>query len=667
MKKFTLILLAITTVVFSALAQVTSNSPICSSEILTFTISSSGKEYLVKTPTGTTSSYFSSPITISGSAAESGKYIVSIISNANDTVNVDVEVMVTQVPSQPIITGKTDYCEGEALELSASASNNPDVFEWSFNDGSTYFQNPLNIPARKSFGTTVTVVASKNSCESASASITLTVNENPTTKPILSGLKNPYCEGDLINLTLTNAGSFFVDWKFPDNSTQNIKKLNTNATLPLNGMHSITYYSNGCPGPSTAVNIIVNEVPPTPTIISNQTSICTGDTLKIYSPGNEAFGRSWTFPNGSISSIDTILRNNVQSSDSGFYSLKLVNGICSSATVKIHLETKQSPILIDSYTNAPLCEQDSFVFYTKWKFGGTTTLSNEYGLNHVGDSLTIPIIPHYRDYYVAVTNDNGCKSRIDTFITPIIEKIRTASIITNSPVCENSPLSLLAMMHDSTTYYWEGPKGFKDTALQLGFWEAQLEQKGKYTVRYENMCDTVSASIQVVVNPVPTFNIVGDSSVCEDDLTLATFGVDTDYDSYQWNTGEITKEITVAKNNFYAVTVTNQFGCITKKGKDIPTKCFPRFYAPNAFTPNGDGTNDIFYLVNHNLEIAHFTIFNSIGEIVFETRDLSKGWDGTYLGAPCKAGKYVYKLEYDTIFKGVVKSMLSHSYFFLIR
>jgi gliding motility-associated-like protein len=667
MKKLSLILLAITTVVFSTMAQVTSNSPICSSETLLFSIGTTGKEYIITSPSGTSSSYFSKPININGSAAENGTYVVSIISNTNDTVSVNVEVMVTQVPSQPIITGKTSYCEGEALALSASASNSPDTYKWSFNDGSTYFQNPLNIPARKTFGTTVTVVASSNNCESTSASITLTVNENPTTKPVVSGLKNPYCENDLISLTLTNAGSFYVDWKFPDNTTQNIKKLNTNATLPLNGIHNITYFNNGCSGPSTAVNIIVTEVPPTPTIVSNQTSICTGDTLEIYSPGNDQFGRSWTLPNGSITSLDTILRYNVQNSDSGLYSLKLVNGTCSSATVQIHLETKQSPILIGSYTNAPLCEQDSFVFYTKWKFGGTTTLSNEYGLNHVGDSLTIPVIPHYRDYYVAVTNDNGCKSKVDTFITPIIEKIRKATIASNSPVCENSPLSLLAAAHDSTTYYWEGPKGFRDTALQIGFWEAELTQTGKYTVRYENMCDTVSTFINITVDPVPTFNIVGDSSVCEDDLTLATFGVDTDYDSYQWNTGEITKEITVAKNNFYSVTVTNQYGCITKKGKDIPTKCFPRFYAPNAFTPNGDGTNDIFYLVNHNLEIAQFTIFNSIGQVVFETRDLSKGWDGTYLGTPCKAGKYVYKIEYDTVFKGVVRSQLEHSYFFLIR
>lgn len=665
MKKLSLILIAIIVISFGASAQVTSNSPICSSEVLTFNVNQSGKKFLVENPSGIVSNYFSSPINILGSSAETGTYVISIISNSNDTVDVNVEVLVTQVPSKPIITGKTKYCEGELLDLTAASSNAPDSYKWSFNDGTSFVRNPLNIPATTSG--TIEVIASKNSCESTSASITITVTDNPTQKPILTGIKNPYCEGDQINLTLTNAGSFTVDWRFPDNSAQNIRKLNTSATLQLNGTHNITYYNNGCAGSVTSANIIVSEVPSTPTIITNQTSLCTGDTLKIYSPGNEQFERSWGLPNGNTTGVDTIFRFNVQNSDSGVYTLKLVNGTCSSTKVDIKLETKQSPILIDSYTNAPLCEQDSFIFFTKWKFGGTTTLSNEFGLNHTGDSLIIRQIPKYDNYYIAVTNDNGCKSRVDTFITPIIEKIRNGPVYSNSPVCENLPLTLLATKHDSTNYYWEGPKGFRDTTLQLNYWEADLLQTGTYTVRYENMCDTLETEIDIVVNPVPVFSITGDSAVCEDDLTLATFEVDTEFDHYTWNTGEVTKEITVAKSNFYEVTVENEFGCITRKGKNIPTKCFPRFFIPNAFTPNGDGINDVFYVGNHNLEIAEWTIYNRQGEVVFNTRDLSKGWDGTFRGVPSRTGKYVYKIEYDTIFRGVVTSKLYHSFFFLIR
>lgn len=667
MKKLSLILLAITCVITSLLAQVTSNSPICGNENLIFSISQSGKKFLLKDPNGTESSYTSKPITIAGTSAFSGTYTISVISTNDDTVSADVEVLVTQVPSRPTVTGKTEYCEGETLNLIGNSSNNPDNYKWEFNDGTTFTQNPLNIVATKNLGNTVKVSATKNSCESAQTSVTLTVTPLPTTRPNLTGLKNPYCSDDVINLTITNAGSFDVNWLFPDNSIQNIKKLNGPASVAYNGQHSIVFQDKGCLGPALDVNIIVNQVPNKPTVISNKASICTGDTLRIYSPDDANYDRKWTLPNGAITRIDSIVNLNVQSRDSGLYILSLVNGTCVSDTVGIKLETKQTPVLLDFKTNAPICEADTFKFYTKWQFGGTSIIKDTLGRQSSNDTLIIPNMPGTGNYFILIGNDNGCKTKIDTVITPVIEKIRNGPVATNSPVCKGDLLQLLATEHDSAIYIWKGPKGYSDTSIFVNIPESKIENSGLYTVRYENMCDTITTQIKVVVNPVPVFKIEGDSAVCEDDLTLATFKVTPEYTNYQWNTGEVTDEITVAKSNYYQVLVENEFGCTTLQGIDIPTKCFPRFYTPNAFTPNGDGLNEVFYLYNHNLEVAELTIYNHIGQVVFNTRDLSQGWDGMFEGAPAKTGKYVYKLEYDTIFRGVVTSKIQRSYFFLIR
>lgn len=667
MKKLSLILLAITCVITSLLAQVTSNSPICGNENLIFSINQTGKKYLVKDPNGTETAYNSKPITIAGTSAFSGTYTISIISNADDTTMANVEVLVTQLPSRPTVSGKTEYCEGETLDLTANSSNNPDTYKWVFNDGTTFTQNPLNITATKGLGTTVKVSAIKNSCESTQNTVTLTVTPLPTIRPSLSGLKNPYCSGDPINLTITNAGTFDVSWLFPDNSVQNIKKLSGQADVAYNGQHTIAFEKNSCRGPELMINILVDEVPNKPTVISSTSSICTGDTLRIYSPDDASFTRKWILPSGATTSVDSIINYNVQNRDSGLYILSLINGTCASDTVGIRLQTKQTPILLDFYTNAPICEQDTFKFFTKWQFGGTSVIRDTLGRQTSNDTLIIPNMPSTENYYLLINNDNGCKTKVDTIITPVIEKIRSGPVATNSPVCKGEVLQLLATEHDSAIYIWKGPKGFSDTTLQVNIVDSKIENSGLYTVRYENMCDTITTKINVTVNPVPVFNIVGDSSVCEDDLTLATFGVSPEFTNYTWNTGEVTQEITVAKNNYYQVLVENEFGCTTLKGKDIPTKCFPRFYTPNAFTPNGDGLNDIFYLYNHNLEVAEFTIFNHLGQVVFNTRDLSIGWDGTYEGYPAKTGKYVYKIEYDTIFRGVVTSKIQRSYFFLIR
>jgi len=72
-------------------------------------------------------------------------------------------------------------------------------------------------------------------------------------------------------------------------------------------------------------------------------------------------------------------------------------------------------------------------------------------------------------------------------------------------------------------------------------------------------------------------------------------------------------------------------------------------YVPNAFTPNGDGLNDTFRMVGlppENITEFNLQIFNRWGEIVFSTRDIEMGWDGTFNGAECPAGVYVWALFY---------------------
>lgn len=64
-------------------------------------------------------------------------------------------------------------------------------------------------------------------------------------------------------------------------------------------------------------------------------------------------------------------------------------------------------------------------------------------------------------------------------------------------------------------------------------------------------------------------------------------------------------------------------------------------FIPNAFTPNGDGTNDILY-IRGNVELVTFKIYNRWGENIFFSRDLNYGWDGTYKGVPCPMEVYVY-------------------------
>ncbi|GAB4406115.1 MAG: hypothetical protein OHK0039_07600 [Bacteroidia bacterium] len=67
-----------------------------------------------------------------------------------------------------------------------------------------------------------------------------------------------------------------------------------------------------------------------------------------------------------------------------------------------------------------------------------------------------------------------------------------------------------------------------------------------------------------------------------------------------------------------------------------------KIYAPNAFTPNNDGINDVFYLSGYHVQSLHLQVFSRWGLLLFETYDISQGWDGTYKGQPVGEGVYVY-------------------------
>jgi gliding motility-associated-like protein len=65
----------------------------------------------------------------------------------------------------------------------------------------------------------------------------------------------------------------------------------------------------------------------------------------------------------------------------------------------------------------------------------------------------------------------------------------------------------------------------------------------------------------------------------------------------------------------------------------------------NAFSPNGDGVNDLFLTKNQNLTYYRLTIFNRWGNKLFETTDPQAGWNGTYQGGEVPEGTYFYLLE----------------------
>lgn len=69
-----------------------------------------------------------------------------------------------------------------------------------------------------------------------------------------------------------------------------------------------------------------------------------------------------------------------------------------------------------------------------------------------------------------------------------------------------------------------------------------------------------------------------------------------------------------------------------------------RLYIPNAFTPNGDGMNDAFGVKGEGIQDFQLLVYDRWGEVIFESTDPVKQWDGSYKGQPVQEGTYVYQV-----------------------
>lgn len=123
--------------------------------------------------------------------------------------------------------------------------------------------------------------------------------------------------------------------------------------------------------------------------------------------------------------------------------------------------------------------------------------------------------------------------------------------------------------------------------------------------------------------------------------------------SWQWSFGD-GFGATVQNPNYtylevgnYVVTlaVATDFGCQDTISYSVIVEPQFTFYVPNAFTPNNDGINDLFFGSGEAVTDYNMQIFDRWGEVIFESNSMDHKWDGIYKGLPAEAGQYVYKFQ----------------------
>lgn len=169
------------------------------------------------------------------------------------------------------------------------------------------------------------------------------------------------------------------------------------------------------------------------------------------------------------------------------------------------------------------------------------------------------------------------------------------------------------------------------------------QQTGTYSLEVTNEFGcTYQDDIFVEMIPEPYVFLGNDTIVhpgAELMLDAGNQGVD-----YIWSTGDTTQTIKAMSGNTYWVAVGNM-GCMAFDTIFIDEFPACALAVPNAFSPNGDGMNDMLYVRGSNFTEFELVIFNRWGEMIFRTTDSATGWDGTYKGKPQAPDAYNYYLK----------------------
>jgi len=127
------------------------------------------------------------------------------------------------------------------------------------------------------------------------------------------------------------------------------------------------------------------------------------------------------------------------------------------------------------------------------------------------------------------------------------------------------------------------------------------------------------------------------------------------FGSISWQDSSSDNNYIITKAGNYTLTLKNQCGTRTYTSKIVDSNCECYLYIPNAFSPNEDQHNEVFFPVSACLpENYSLNIYNRWGELIFETNDINKSWNGSnsygwnsiYKSNHCPAGVYIYRITY---------------------
>lgn len=340
------------------------------------------------------------------------------------------------------------------------------------------------------------------------------------------------------------------------------------------------------------------------------------------------------------------------------------------------------PLVIVASADVAICKNNSITVTANASGGSggpytitwTDAAGNPVPSTSVGANSTATVSPTTTTTYTA-TVDDGCVSSVssDQVVVTVNSLPQLIIAAVNPAGCNPHGTEIVLTTDIGVNFMYDFEcDGITDNTTTNLSVPASYNAPGTYDVcataiSAEGCTTSVSSPGLVTSFPVPLAEFTftpNTASILTPEITFIELA--SGETTYSWDFGDSTgisggpgatvpggsgsiqqPEHTYLDTGTYIVTLTveNIHGCVATVSHPVVIEPDFEFFAPNAFTPNGDGRNDIFYATGMGIseDNYEFYVFDRWGQVIFKTTKLTQGWDGTFNGIMCKPDTYVWK------------------------
>jgi gliding motility-associated-like protein len=460
------------------------------------------------------------------------------------------------------------------------------------------------------------------------------------------------CATQSVAITDNHTGGTGVTWLMGDGTTLSGSG-NFNHTYGTPGTYTITQIvANSICGNSDTATSTITILPAVVAGLTAgpATTGCTPLNVNFTSTSTNSTGLAWSFGDGTTSTLGTPSHTY---NTGGTFVVTLIAtnpGTCNladTATVTIipNPSLDVEALFLDAYD----CETRSVTLTNQstqapgvvyaWSFGDGNT-SNQYSLTHpYTNPGTYPV--------QLIVWDTLCGDRDTMAVTIEADYLPAYDLGPRQTLCDGDQITLdpgIAGFH----YYWSTG----DTTQTI-----DVDTGGTYyLVVWNGSCDQRD---HVIVEQSRPLTPGYDTEIC--------VGVPIKLDAgnaaqYSWNVGGQGRYLTVTRGGEYVVNLIDRLGCayadtfqVVENG--IGTGPF----IPNAFTPNGDGINDVFEVGAYNGSYYEIFIYDRWGKHIYHSLSVNDSWDGKIDQIDAPEGVYVYKIFYENPCKTEKRELVAGS------